>query len=249
MSVTEPIRLQLYLSPEQICAYLPGKQSRMLFPDPELTINPVMYNALTDMGFRRSGASVYRHECDQCRACTPIRLPVTRFRPRRIQRRTWDKNRQLEVAVKPAGFDEEQFDLYCRYIGQRHSGSSMASISREQFMNFLACDWCDTRFFEFRHESELVAVAVTDLLPTGLSAVYTFFDPRRATMSLGSYAILWQIHMARQYGLPWLYLGFWIPGCQKMEYKARYRPLQAFHQGKWIEYGAAESLPNEKPAD
>ena len=183
MNTPDPVQLQLYLSAPRTCSYLTGRESRTLFPGPQIPMNPALYNVLADLGFRRSGSMVYRHECDACRACTPIRLPVDRFLPRRIQRRVWRKNRRLSIEMKPAGFDTEQFELYGKYLRHRHPDSDMASVSETQYRDFLVCDWCDTRFFEFRLDTELVAVAVTDMLPTGLSAVYTFFDPRWSAMS------------------------------------------------------------------
>jgi len=245
MNTPDPVQLQLYLSSPQTCSYLTGRESRTLFPGPQLPMNPALYNALADLGFRRSGGMVYRHECDVCRACTPIRLPVDRFLPRRIQRRVWRKNQRLSIEMKPAGFNIEQFELYGKYLQHRHPDSDMASVSETQYLDFLVCNWCDTRFFEFRLDTELVAVAVTDLLPTGLSAVYTFFDPRWSPISPGVYAILWQIQEAKRLGLRWLYLGFWIPGSPKMVYKSLFRPLQAYRDGIWKEFSIEDCLTGE----
>ncbi len=245
MHTPDPVQLQLYLSSPQACSYLTGRESRTLFPGPQIPMNPALHNVLADLGFRRSGSMVYRHECDTCRACTPIRLPVDRFLPRRIQRRVWRKNRRLSIEIKPADFDTEQFELYGKYLRHRHPDSDMASVSETQYRDFLVCDWCDTRFFEFRLDTELVAVAVTDLLPTGLSAVYTFFDPRWSAMSPGVYAILWQIQEAKRRGLRWLYLGFWIPGSPKMAYKSLFRPLQAYRNETWKEFSIEDPLDVE----
>jgi len=245
MNTPDPVQLQLYLSSPQTCSYLTGRESRTLFPAPQGPMNPALYNALADLGFRRSGGMVYRHECDSCSACTPIRVPVDQFLPRRIQRRVWRKNRALSVEMKPAGFNIEQFELYGRYLQHRHPDSDMANVSEARYLDFLVCDWCDTHFYEFRLDTELVAVAVTDRLPTGLSAVYTFFDPRWSAMSPGTYAILWQIREARRLGLRWLYLGFWIADSPKMAYKAQFRPLQAYKDGAWKEYDIEDSLTED----
>ena len=111
-----------------------------------------------------------------------------------------------------------------------------------QYMKFLACDWADTRFYEFHLEGELVAVAVTDLLPSGLSSVYTFFDPAKQSAGLGVFALVWQIKHAIELGKPWVYPGFWVEGCDKMSYKSRYRPLEAWNGKNWRRFGESGPL-------
>ena len=135
-------------------------------------------------------------------------------------------------AVKPA-FSEENFDLYQRYIEQRHADGDMYPPSRDQFSTFLVRDLAFSRFYEFRLDGRLMAVAVTDVLPNGLSAVYTFYDPDEERRSLGRYGILWQIAEARRLGLDALYLGYWIKNCKKMNYKTEYRPIELLINQRW----------------
>jgi arginine-tRNA-protein transferase len=142
-----------------------------------------------------------------------------------------------------ARFDEAHYQLYCRYIEARHPDGGMASPTENQYRDFLISHWCDTRFVEFHLEERLLAIAVTDRLPHGLSALYTFFDPDASELSPGVYAILWQISEAARLTLPWLYLGYWIPECKKMRYKAQYRPLQLLRNGSWHEYGPDGNIP------
>jgi arginine-tRNA-protein transferase len=130
---------------------------------------------------------------------------------------------------------EEHFQLFQRYQRARHAEGGMADAGREAFMDFLGCAWSDTRFVEFRLGDDLLAVAVVDRLLGGLSAVYTFFDPRQSARGLGVFAVLWQVEEARRLGLDWLYLGYWIRDCRKMAYKSRYRPLEAWVDGVWRE--------------
>jgi len=106
---------------------------------------------------------------------------------------------------------------------------------REQYQAFLNSVWDCTRFFRFYEKGRLIAVAVVDQLEDGLSAIYTFFDPEADKRSLGAYAILWQVEQARTMGLSYLYLGYWIRDCQKMSYKADYRPLQVYIKSRWTE--------------
>ena len=107
--------------------------------------------------------------------------------------------------------------------------------SREQYQSFLSAEWGVTRFFRLNLEGKLAGVAVADELEDGLSAIYTFFEPELHSRSLGTYAVLWQIHATRQLGLDYLYLGYWIKECQKMAYKIQYRPLELYINGQWVE--------------
>ena len=138
----------------------------------------------------------------------PARLPVADFKPNRQQRRILSRNADLQVrAVRPA-FSEEYYDLYARYIEQRHADGDMHPPNREQFSTFLVRDLPFSRFYEFRLDGNLLAVAVTDVLPNGLSAVYTFYDPDEEHRSLGRFAILWQIAETARQGLHAVYLGY-----------------------------------------
>lgn len=196
---------------------------------------------LLEQGFRRGGNWVYRPCCGGCNACIPVRLPVQDFRLSRGQRRILKRNADIEVHASTARFDERQFQLYVRYLAARHPAD--APVSREDYRSFLGSSWAETRFVEFHARSELLGVAVVDYVPGAMSAVYTFFAPEAASRSPGSLAILWQISEARRLGLEWLYLGYWIGGCRKMEYKAKYRPMEALLVGRWRRFEVDEPLP------
>lgn len=233
----------LLYSQEHECPYLPGNRARTLFVDPSAPKDLALYSQLIDHGFRRSGKQIYRPSCHDCQACIALRLPVARFQPRRNHRRSWQRNEpHMQVSVRPPVLEAEHFELYVRYMAMRHPEGHMGDTTSEECIDFLACDWCETRFVEFRLADRLMAVAVIDLLPQGLSAVYTFFDPELSRLSPGTLAVLWQIHKTRHDGLPWLYLGYWIPGCRKMAYKAQYRPVQVYSQGRWQEFGPGEHI-------
>jgi leucyl-tRNA---protein transferase len=225
--------LELYPSPEHACSYLPGRRARTIFGDPAIRLNSRVYSVLIDCGFRRSGSYVYRPACPGCNACVPVRIPVAEFAPRRIDRRIRRLNANLTVEAATACFRDEDFRLYERYLHARHAGGGMDGSDPGQYLGFLTCNWMETAFYRFFAADRLVAVAVTDRLLQGLSAVYTFFDPALEARSLGSYAILWQIEEARRLELPYVYLGYWIEECPKMRYKAQYRPLEALRHGTW----------------
>jgi arginine-tRNA-protein transferase len=185
------------------------------------------------MGFRRSGSHVYRPHCADCQACTPVRIPVDRFRPNRAQRRCLSRNADLQLNLRPALRSEENFALYRDYVGSRHPGGGMDDPSTADFDGFLSCAWSPTAFLEIRSEQQLLAVAVTDVLPDCLSAVYTYFSPQHGERSLGTFAILSQIDYARRQGLEFLYLGFWLDGHPKMHYKTSFRPLEYLGGRQW----------------
>ncbi|MCG8427031.1 MAG: arginyltransferase [Chromatiales bacterium] len=225
--------LLLYITPEHNCAYLPDRQARTVFVDPNAEKDPWLYQALIDKGFRRSGDMIYRPECDGCQACISVRIPVNSFHPNRSQRRAWKRGSSINVTCRSSDDALTYYPLYEKYIKTRHPNGEMSDTSEAKYLDFLTCHWLECLFFEFNLADQLVAVAVTDVLPSGLSAVYTFFDPDFSHLSLGTYAILWQIERARQLNLKWLYLGYWVPHCQKMAYKNQFTPIQTYIDQQW----------------
>lgn len=230
----KPENLGFYATPEHECSYLPDRMATTLFADPEFPKTRALYSALSSIGFRRSGEHVYQPYCRNCMACIPIRIPVNDFRPSRNHRRNWKRNRDLTCHVEEPVFNDEHFALYRKYIGTRHPGGGMDNPSPDTYMEFLTASWADTRFVEFRHDGKLLAVAVLDMMQDALSAVYTFYDPDESARSPGRYAILYEIELARTYRYNWLYLGYWIDECDKMRYKAEYRPHERYVGNQWV---------------
>lgn len=224
--------LLFLLSDEQACSYLP-ETSQSACLDSRQKVDAELLGALTRRGFRRSGQLVYRPHCPSCTACIPVRIPVQQFSPGRGQKRTFKRGQQLQVIEQSPALTDEYYRLYQSYISARHADGSMYPPSPQQFRDFLGQSLPFSRFFEFRLNNRLLAVAVSDVLPDGLSAVYSFYDPRDRYFSLGRQTILWQIEHARQQGLPYLYLGYWIRDCQKMNYKTEYQPLELYINGRW----------------
>jgi arginine-tRNA-protein transferase len=170
-------------------------------------------------------------------------VPVREFRPRRIHRRVANTNRDITWESRPLRYDAVHYALYRRYTGTRHGDGEMARASPAEYLDFLRADWSDTRLLEFRLGDEVVAVAATDRVEDGLSAVYTFFAPELARRSLGTFAILSQIEAARREGLAYLYLGYWIRDSRKMAYKAQFRPLELCLDGRWQRFALHQALP------
>lgn len=238
----EMTRLQLYRSDQHDCAYLDHRTARTLFIDPTRSKEMSLYSTLIDQGFRRSGEVVYRPDCVSCQACQSVRLPVNLFAPRRNQRRIWQRLQpKVQVTECPAKFHSHHYALFRRYLQQRHPDGEMTDTSEQGYLRFIATPWSKTRLFEFRLNQQLLAVAVTDLLPQGMSAVYTFFDPEQTRLSPGVFTLLWQIETCRARQLPWLYLGYWIANCRKMAYKTQYRPCEKLVSGHWEPYVPRES--------
>ncbi len=228
-----PLDLAFYATPPHECSYLPERRAVTLFADPKITMTNGVYSALADVGFRRSGEYVYRPRCPHCDACQPARIPVERFRPSRSQSRIAQRNADLDFILRAPGYVEEHYQLYRRYIRNRHANGGMDVDSREQYVAFLTSSWSETSFVEFRHGPDLLGVAVIDRMEDGLSAVYTFFDPDQPKRGLGVQAVLWQVEEARRLDLPYVYLGYYIAESPKMAYKRAYRPLEVLSEGRW----------------
>ena len=228
---TENIRV--YLSTSHPCPYLPGQTATSLIIDPDLETDHYRLTQLTLNGFRRSGELIYRPNCSQCQACVSVRIPVSEFSPNRAQRRVLKKNKDLSVTKLTPTFKQEHFELYWRYQNLRHPGSDMCDRNPDKYHQFLISNTCNTAFYEFTLNNQLVAVSVVDELIDGLSAVYTFFEPDYSKRSLGTFAILWQIMDVSAHNLDWLYLGYWINQCEKMSYKTNFQPIEGFRNGVW----------------
>ncbi len=222
------------------CAYVSGRTARLEFLAPTTPLSETRYRLLLEQGFRRSGPYVYRPACPACSACQSLRLPVEHFRPRRRHRRCQRDNADLHVTPRRPALTSEHLDLYQRYLDHRHPGSTMADPDADEAQGFFTAPWCATTLlYEFRTapEGPLLAVAVTDILPGALSAVYTFYEPNAERRGLGNLAVLWQISEARRLGARHLYLGYWIPDAPAMAYKAGFRPHEVYDGRRWHEVG------------
>ena len=226
--------LQYYITPPHDCSYLENKSSRMVFLDPAHKIDVVTLSELSRVGFRRSGDFTYRPECHLCRQCLSSRVPVAEFIMNSSQKKAYKKNQDLRYTITSTVYANDQhYELYERYIIARHSDGDMYPPSREQFDKFLVQSCTDSFFIEFWLDQKLIAVSTCDQLDDGISAVYTFFDPEESHRSLGTFAVLQQIEYAKQIGLQYVYLGYWVPHSKKMNYKSQYIPLELLLDGQW----------------
>lgn len=236
--------LRVFHTGEHPCGYWPERTARDLVLDPSDERLPELYPLALRSGFRRSGDIVYRPHCRGCHACVPVRIDVAAFAPDRSQRRCLARNADVDARIVPAQRSDEHLALYRRYLGARHRGGGMDEHGAVEFDQFLVGSWSQGRFLELRERGthRLLAVAVTDLAgDNALSAVYTFFDPDEAKRSLGTLAILSQLEWARRDARAHLYLGYWIDGHRKMDYKRRFAAIETFDGREW--HPPAEATP------
>jgi arginine-tRNA-protein transferase len=226
--------MTLYATFPYDCPYLPDRLAVSAVFDPQVPVDSNLYGALIAQGFRRSGDRLYRPHCPACEACRSLRIPAAEFAPDRSQRRTWRRNADLTATVRPNTFEPEHYQLYRRYQQDRHPSGEMDFDDPDDYRRACLESPVDTRLVEFRApDNTLMAVAITDYLPTGLSAMYTFFEPSARKRSLGIFAILWQVAEAAGLGLPHVYLGYWVAECRKMAYKNNFRPAEVWEGSGW----------------
>jgi len=226
--------VRLFRTAPHDCSYLPSQEASTLFLDPDVSISASINTQLSDRGFRRSGSHIYRPDCATCSSCLSSRVLVNDFVFKRQHRKILNRNQDLLIQETESLDSDTAYSLYCEYIHNRHADGDMHPPNPEQYAAFIAMKPEGTRFFEFSLQERLLAFSVIDQLKHGLSAVYTFYDAEQSRRSLGHYVILWQILKAKELRLPYLYLGYWIKDCPKMNYKINYRPLEMFVRGNWV---------------
>ncbi|MGJ8692374.1 MAG: arginyltransferase [Thalassotalea sp.] len=224
--------LKFGITSEFTCNYLPDKQERLLVAVDEKLHNEKYYTWLMQEGFRRSGDQIYRPHCQHCRACESLRVVVNDFCASKSQKRLLKKNQHLQMKVA-SKIQDNYYPLYEKYINTLHSDGSMFPANKEQYSSFIRSNITQQLFIEIWHDELLISVAVTDNLVDALSAVYTFYDPDYRKSGLGVFSILNQLQLAEKMHKKYLYLGYQIDDCQKMNYKNRYFPHQRLSENNW----------------
>ncbi len=233
-----PLAPQFYVTAPQPCPYLAGREERKLFTALQGEHAGMLNDTLSKQGFRRSQNVLYRPSCAECSACLSARIRVADFKPSKSQRRAEKRNSDLRRRARAPWASEEQYALFRTYLDDRHADGGMADMDVFEFAAMIEETPVKSRVIEYHAtldngEDELAAVCLTDVLDDGVSMVYSFYTPERRKLSLGTYIIMDHIRIAREAGLPYVYLGYWVPGSPKMDYKARFSALEIYRGGEW----------------
>ena len=239
MRHTLPIAPQFYVTAPQPCPYLDGRLERKLFTALQGDHAQRLNDSLSKQGFRRSQNVLYRPSCAECSACLSARIRVADFVPSRTHRKLMRRNAGLIRNASSPWATEDQFALFRRYLDARHADGGMADMDIFEFAAMIEETPVKSRVIEYQHgdSSTLAAVCLTDVFDDGLSLVYSFYDPQGAERSLGTHIILDHIAIAREAGLPYVYLGYWVPGSRKMGYKAGFSAVEIYKGGQWQALG------------
>jgi arginine-tRNA-protein transferase len=246
-------QLRFFLTAPTPCPYLPGREERKVFAHLPLTDGASVNDSLTQVGFRRSQNIAYRPACESCRACMSARLPVGDYVFSRSERRVLSRNEDLERHLVESEATMEQFELLRRYLLARHAEGGMADMTWPDYVAMVEDTAVRTHIIEYRLASkdrgpgDLVACVLVDVLADGLSLVYSFYDPDEQRRSLGAFIILDHVIQAALTDLPYVYLGYWVPGSVKMDYKARFSPLEILKPGGWALLSAKDRQAGPPP--
>lgn len=235
-----PIAPQFYVTAPQPCPYLEGRKERKLFTALQGSNCQELNDALSKQGFRRSQNVLYRPTCADCNACLSARIDVSKFTMSRSQKRVLKRNSDLERAVNSPWANDDQYELFKKYLSSRHASGGMADMDIFEFASMVEETPIKTRVIEYAN-ADLAAVCLTDILEDGLSMVYSFYDPDEPARSFGTYLILDHIDMAIEAGLKYVYLGYWVPTSPKMHYKSRFSGLEIYFRGSWQPMGDPEA--------
>ena len=244
---------QFYLTAPSPCPYLAGQEERKVFTHLVGERAPELNNILTQGGFRRSQSIAYRPACEGCRSCVSVRVIAREFRPTRSMRRIANRNADIESEMRLAVPTSEQYAIFRAYLDSRHRDGGMADMTALDYAMMVEDSHIETRIIEYRRREppstltpaadgaarvrrrgDLLAVALTDVLGDGLSMVYSFFDPEESARSLGTLMVLDHIVRAQRMGLSYVYLGYWVRGSHKMDYKGRFLPQERLAPDGWM---------------
>ena len=240
--MTAPVRFpRFFVTSPAPCPYLPGRSERKVFTELKGPHADALNDALGRIGFRRSQTVAYRPSCHECTACVSVRVVAPEFQPSTAQKRNMKRNDDIVVTACRPWSTAEQFDLLQRYLGARHPGGGMVAMDEVDFADMVEHTPVTSFVIEYREPSpdgvtpgRLIGACLTDRQGDGLSMIYSFYDPAHETRTgLGNFIILDHIRRAAREGLPYVYLGYWVEGSARMQYKVRYRPLERLGRDGW----------------
>lgn len=239
--MTAPIRFpRFFVTSPAPCPYLPGRSERKVFTELKGAHADQLNEALGRIGFRRSQTVAYRPSCLDCQACVSVRVVAGEFKPSSTQKRDIKRNRDLIVTECRPWATDEQFELLTKYLSVRHPDGGMSTMDEMDYADMVEHTPVTSSLVEYREPTEtgepgkLIGACLTDRQGDGLSMIYSFYDPdHEGRAGLGNYIILDHIQRAAQSGLPYVYLGYWVDGSPRMQYKVRYRPLEQLTRDGW----------------
>ncbi|MFW2828823.1 arginyltransferase [Sphingomonas sp. ID0503] len=238
--MTAPFRFpRFFVTAPSPCPYLPGRTERKVFTELTGGNAAELNDALGRIGFRRSQGVAYRPSCQSCNACVSVRVMAEEFRPNATQRKLMRRNDDLVVTACKPWTTEEQFDLLRRYLAARHPGRGMAEMDENDYADMVEQTPVNSYVIEYREPAphgrgRLIGACLTDQQDDGLSMIYSFFDPDLASRpGLGTYIILDHIARAAQARLPYVYLGYWVKGSARMQYKTKFQPMEGLGPSGW----------------
>ena len=247
--MTAPVRFpRFFVTSPSPCPYLPGRSERKVFTELKGPHANELNDALGRIGFRRSQNVAYRPSCLDCNACVSVRVVAAEFQPSSTQKRNIKRNRDIVATMCRTWATSEQFDLLQRYLKARHPGGGMTAMDESDFADMVEHTPVTGYVIEYREPSadgvtpgKLIGACLTDKQNDGLSMIYSFYDPdHEARTGLGNYIILDHIARATDMGLAYVYLGYWVEGSPRMQYKVRYRPLERLGRDGWERMSALE---------
>ena len=246
--MTAPIRFpRFFVTSPAPCPYLPGKSERKVFTELRGQGTDELNEALGRIGFRRSQTVAYRPSCLDCQACVSVRVVAGEFKPSSSQKRALKANSDIEVTECRPWATDEQYELLRKYLAHRHPGGGMAEMEESDFADMVEHTPVSSYVIEYREPGvgsqpgRLIGACLTDIQGDGLSMIYSFYDPDiEDRAGLGNFIILDHIRRAADQGLDYVYLGYWVEGSERMQYKVRYRPLERLNRGGWERMPEAE---------
>ena len=246
--MTAPVRFpRFFVTSPAPCPYLPGRNERKVFTELKGPHADSLNDALSRIGFRRSQTVAYRPSCADCNACVSVRVVAAKFAASSTQRRNLKRNSDLVATMCRPWSTIEQFELLQSYLGVRHPGGGMATMDETDFADMVEHTLVDSYVIEYREPpidgvpGRLVGACLTDRQGDGLSLIYSFYDPEHKTRTgLGNYIILDHIRRSVEAELPYVYLGYWVEGSVRMQYKVRYRPLERLGRDGWARFDETE---------
>lgn len=246
--MTAPVRFpRFFVTSPAPCPYLAGKSERKVFTELKGPQADELNDALGRIGFRRSQTVAYRPSCIECSACVSVRVVASEFQPNSAQRRALKRNGDLVVSMCKPWSTAEQFELLQKYLALRHPGGGMSTMDEMDFADMVEHTPVKSYVIEYREPGDgftpgkLVGACLTDQQGDGLSMIYSFYDPQYETRTgLGNFIILDHIQRAARAGLPYVYLGYWVEGSARMQYKVRYRPMEKLGRDGWVRFNPDE---------